>query len=498
MAALSFAPTANATAIAATHACRVEGFASEVQCGSLQRPLDPQRANGPQIAVHYVIVPAMARNKQPDAVLLLAGGPGQSAIGVAPGILSLLGRLNYRRDLVFIDQRGTGQSAPLQCPDESRLPLQQVLDETRQIERLRQCAMDLAKLPYGADGGLRFFTTTIAMQDMEAVRQHLGVPQWNLIGASYGTRAALEYLRQFPTRVRRTVIDGVAPPDMLLPLSGAEDAQAALDAVFKACETDTTPHHGCAQQFPQLRQQWSQLQASLPRQIVVNHPLTGKPERVELTRDALLRSVRSPLYVPALTSGLPSAIHTAAQDDFTALVGLSSAMGGMGGGKKSTRLAYGMHFSVVCSEDVARMESAQAAIKKEAVPTKAKPPDDGARLYREVCAFWPRGQVDTAFFTIPPSPSPVLVLSGGADPVTPPRHGERTSKALGAKAQHVVVRQAGHGVMGVGCMRDVVVRFVTAKDADALPQDTACASVIPRPMAFVPLGRTEPAPAATK
>lgn len=148
----------------ALQACRVEGIPNEVQCGTVQRPLDPARPNGPQIDVHYLVVPAMARNKQPDAVLLLAGGPGQSAISVAPSVMSRLGRLNNRRDLVFIDQRGTGQSAPLQCADESHLPIQEALDPAAQLKRLRQCKESLEKLPYG---DLRFYTTTLAMQDLK-------------------------------------------------------------------------------------------------------------------------------------------------------------------------------------------------------------------------------------------------------------------------------------------------------------------------------------------
>jgi pimeloyl-ACP methyl ester carboxylesterase len=455
------------------HRCRVEGIPNELQCGVVQRPLDPARPSGPLIDVHYVVVPAMARNKQPDAVLLLAGGPGQSAIDVASAVMSQLGRLNNRRDLVFIDQRGTGRSAPLQCADESRLPVRQSVDVAQQLERLRQCSDTLAKLPYG---DMRFFTTTLAMQDFDAVRERLGVPQWNLIGASYGTRAALEYLRQFPQKVRRTVIDGVAPPDMVLPMSFSIDGQAALDAMLKACETDTGGPTACANQFPALRQQWIGLIKALPHQVVVHHPVTGQQESFELTRAALLRLIRAPLYAPALVSALPAAIDSAAKGNFTGLVGLSGVLGN----RKSSRLAMGMHFSVVCAEDVPRIDTT----------TQAQSEDFGrldAQMYESVCAFWPRGPVSPAFYTVPVAPSPVLVLSGGADPVTPPRHGVRVAKALGERAQHVVVPEAGHGVMGTGCMRDVVYRFiVAATDAEALPQDAACAIKLPRPPVFLP------------
>jgi pimeloyl-ACP methyl ester carboxylesterase len=351
--------------------------------------------------------------------------------------------------------------------------VRQSVDVAQQLERLRQCSDTLAKLPYG---DMRFFTTTLAMQDFDAVRERLGVPQWNLIGASYGTRAALEYLRQFPQKVRRTVIDGVAPPDMVLPMSFSIDGQAALDAMLKACETDTGGPTACANQFPALRQQWIGLIKALPHQVVVHHPVTGQQESFELTRAALLRLIRAPLYAPALVSALPAAIDSAAKGNFTGLVGLSGVLGN----RKSSRLAMGMHFSVVCAEDVPRIDTT----------TQAQSEDFGrldAQMYESVCAFWPRGPVSPAFYTVPVAPSPVLVLSGGADPVTPPRHGVRVAKALGERAQHVVVPEAGHGVMGTGCMRDVVYRFiVAATDAEALPQDAACAIKLPRPPVFLP------------
>ena len=132
VAVVSVQAAAGAPAPAVTKPCRIDGVPNELQCGVIQRPLDPQQPQGVQIDVHYLVVPALARNKQRDPVLMLAGGPGQSAIGVAPAVLPRLTRLNYRRDLVFIDQRGTGQSAPLQCAEESQLPVAQALDPCRE------------------------------------------------------------------------------------------------------------------------------------------------------------------------------------------------------------------------------------------------------------------------------------------------------------------------------------------------------------------------------
>ena len=454
--------------------CRVPGFRSEVQCGVLQRALDPERPQGPQIAVHYVVVPALARRKRPDPVFFLAGGPGQSAIRLAPTLLQQLGRLNNRRDLVFVDQRGTGQTAPLMCSEDSNATLAQSLDPQRRDALLRECLAQLQGLPYG---DLRFFTTTLAMQDLDAVRQALGAQRINLIGASYGTRAVLEYLRQFPNAVRRSVMDGVAPPDMVLPVSVSSDNQAAFDAMFTACEQDS----GCARAYPGLRVQWSSLLARLPVSATVAHPFTGRREQVSLTRESLLASVRTPLYSPVLASTLPQAISEAVQGRFEALVALGSAFSAHG----PNRLAEGMHFSVVCAEDRPRF----------AAVSEAPGADFGAsfaQIYSDACAYWPRGAVPAAFYAIPASATPVLLLSGALDPVTPPRHAARVAKALGSLARHLVVENSGHGVMMAGCVPDLLIRFIDASDdAAALALDSSCAKGIPRATFFYPVARAQ-------
>jgi pimeloyl-ACP methyl ester carboxylesterase len=311
------------------------------------------------------------------------------------------------------------------------------------------------------------------MQDADAVRRQLGAERVNLVGGSYGTRAALDYMRQFPQVVRRAVIDGVAPPDMVLPAAFSTDNQAALDAVFSACEAD----RACSARFPALRADWRGLLATLPREVRVAHPVTGEVQGLTLGRDTLLGLVRTPLYVPALASALPLALTEAARGRFEPLVGLATALQG----GRPGALAEGMHFSVVCAEDVPRL--AQAADRPGA--------DFGAAfadIYRKVCADWPQGLVPAAFYTLSPASAATLVLSGGADPVTPPRHGERVAGALGAKARHVVVPEAGHGVMGLACLRDAVFRFIDAAgDDEALQVDADCARALPRPPAFVPI-----------
>lgn len=456
--------------------CRLRGVEHDALCGQVRRPLDPGRPDGATIDVHFAVLPALARNKHPDPVVFLAGGPGQSAIDVAGSIGPQFARLSNRRDIVLVDQRGTGRSAPLKCETPAPTqPLRELIDSDARRMTLRRCLESLQALPHG---DLRQYTTTIAMADLDAVRRALGVERLNLVGGSYGTRAALEYLRQFPAAVRRTVIDGVAPPDMALPRSFSTDGQAAFDAMLDACEREPR----CVERFPALRERWRRLLASLPREVRLPHPVSGIEERLTLTREALATLVRLPLYAPRLASALPVAIAEAEQGRFAPLFGLSQAMAGRRG---VGDLAAGMHFSVICAEDLPRLATS-------ADRPGADFGEGFADLYRETCANWPRGDVPEDFYRVPHTPSPVLVLSGGLDPVTPPRHGARVTEALGPKARHVAVPNAGHGVMGIGCMRDVLYRFIDAADDDvALKVDTGCVESIPRPPAFLPV-RAEP------
>jgi pimeloyl-ACP methyl ester carboxylesterase len=451
--------------------CRLPGVEHEALCGVVKRPLDPAQPSGRQIEVHFAVLPALARQKKPDPVFFFAGGPGQGAIDLAATMGRVLARLANRRDLVFIDQRGTGRSAPLICQRAAAAqPLAELADPERQFARLGECRKRLEALPHG---DLRHYATWVAMQDAEAVRRALGAERINLVGGSYGTRAALEYQRQFPHAVRRTVIDGVAPPDMVLPASFSTDNQAALDGLLAACASEPA----CQARHPDLRGEWRRLLASLPREAVIAHPLTGAPERLTVTREVVLGLVRAPLYAPALTAALPLAIGEAARGRFEALAGLASAVLG----SRALVLAAGMHFSVVCSEDGPRL--AQSADRPGA--------DFGASFaerYRRACAEWPRGEVPAAFYTLGPAPSATLVLSGGTDPATPPRHGERAARALGTKARHVIVPGAGHGVMALPCMRDVLYRFIDAdEDLAALAVDADCARAMPRAGMFVPV-----------
>lgn len=487
----------------ALSACRLPDLPQAVQCGWLQRPLDPQRPGGTRIQLRVAVVPAVSRNKAADAVVFLAGGPGQSAIDLAGMLVPRYARLNQRRDLIFIDQRGTGRSAPLACPDDrpnaALLPLADALNDAERQRRLTACRRMLQALPYG---DLRFFSTVIASADLDAVRAALGIEQIDLIGASYGTRAALDYQRQFPQRVRRAVLDGVVPPDMRLPDSAARDNQAALDGVLAACAADRAPTlgnaslPGCAQRHPDLAARLLALRERLPVATTLPHPLSGKPEPVQVDADLLAAWLRAPLYVPALASVLPAVLDAALLSpgwaNFAPLAALGSALSGSG-----MQLFSGMHLSVICAEDLGPGAPPTPAADAAAMNDPANAFGTSlARHYARSCADWPRAAVPADFYRLPRATAPTWLLSGGADPVTPPRHAVRVAAALGEAARHRVAAALGHGVLSLDCVRDAAQRFIAADDAAEAWRATEtqalsdCIDGAPRPPAYRAIGTT--------
>lgn len=467
---------AHADEASPTKPCRVLGVVQEVRCGTVQQPLDASRPKGTLLDIQYAVLPAVARRKLPDPVFFLAGGPGQSAMDLMPQVLPLLSRLNQRRDLVFVDQRGTGRSAALRCENDPNQSSLTAWARGGDVLLARQDALDCLKrlrsLTWVTNSSdLSHFHTAAATKDLDAVRRQLGVQQINVVAASYGTRVALDYQRQFPGHLRRAVLDGVVPPDMALHRSSAVDAQAALDAVWAACDAEPA----CQRRYTSIKRTWTTLLSQLPIQAQVTDPRTGRREPITITRDMLLAAVRAPLYSPVFAAGLPQAVFDAAQGRFEGVVGLMQTVMS----RHAPTLYMGMHLSVVCSEDLSPFALADSA----AVPTDFG--DSGARRYQSLCEVWPKSEVPESFFELTKSDSPMLLLSGGLDPITPSRHAARVQKALGAQAQHLVIPNAGHGVMSLGCMPDLIFRYLDAQEAlEAQALDARCAQQMPRPLSF--------------
>ncbi len=457
--------------------CRVKGIENEVQCGVLRVAENRQDTNnnGRKIGINIVVLPASARVKQPDPIFLFAGGPGQAAASLAPQAMMLLGGLNNKRDLVLIDQRGTGKSNGLICklPNATE-PAIANLSQLVRDEKMKQATIECRDV-LSKNADLTQYTTTIAMADYDEVRAALGYDKINLWGASYGTRSSMEYLRRYPDHVRSVVIDGVAPPSMALPLHFGRDAGAAYEKVLSSCETEPT----CNKNFPGLRQQVDSLSADLaktPRKVMLADSVTGIATEVEATREMLLISIFSTLYVPEMAAQLPAALSRAAGGDYAMLATLSGALSDMA----EEQVTFGMRMSVMCAEDLPRIKSAD--LEREA----NRPPFNRLFIdeFAKSCAIWPKGTMAADFDQPVKSDKPVLILSGGLDPVTPPVHGEEVKQSL-SNAVHFIAPNVGHGVSHKGCAPKIMKKFIESASVAGL--DGECLKKMPRPMFYEPL-----------
>jgi pimeloyl-ACP methyl ester carboxylesterase len=450
-------------------ACKVKGVTEELLCGDVAVPEDRSQPAGRQLALRVVVAPALAVEAKKDPLFILAGGPGQSATALVDGLLPLFDRVHHTRDLVFVDQRGTGKSAPLQCDLDADGGLGARFQAEPDLQRVRGC---LAQLQ---DGGadVRHYTTPEAMDDLDAVRARLGYDRINLWGGSYGTRAALVYLRQHGDHVRTATIDGVAPQTASLLLSVAEDGQRALDLIFAACAADGP----CAAAYPDLKGTFIRLLAALdqaPAHVHVLDPVTGEPADFVLTRAGFVLGLHRLLYVPEISSLLPLIIQRASVGDYGPFVA-------QGAGHESGPgdLSLGMFYSVVCAEDApAATPEARAAHNGPGLYLG----DAFAKGLSEVCGFWPRGTLPEGYHQPTKADVPVLVLSGELDPVTPPARADEGRVGL-THSKHVIAPGVGHGATAAGCVPQLVARFIDDGQADGL--DTTCVQKLKRPPFFV-------------
>jgi pimeloyl-ACP methyl ester carboxylesterase len=324
----------------------------------------------------------------------------------------------------------------------------------------------------GYDADVRFYTTTIAMDDLEDVREYLGYERINLYGGSYGTRAALVYLRRHGDRVRSIVLDGVAPTDMRLPLFVARDAQRALDKLLADCDADQR----CRTTHPALPARVRALLdrlARMPPRVRLTHPRTGVAEEVTVEARLVASVLFGALYNPLTASLVPTLVSRAEQDDFQALFALAMANEGL-----DENMSLGMQLSVVCSEDAPRVTAED--YEREGANTVF-----GGHLLSgqlKACETWPRGAVDATYYEPVVSDVPTLVLSGEVDPITPPDWGTSVAKHL-RNSRHVTMPATGHGVIGTHCGSRLIAEFIETGSVEGL--DTSCAQRIKRPPFFL-------------
>ena len=442
---------------------------AESYCMEFSRPENPDQPQARQIDLKVMLVPALSDFPESDPLVLFAGGPGQAATTLTD-VVNVFGRIRTERDILLVDQRGTGELSPFNCNGDideivQDLSLEEML--VLQEEVLTECLAETQADPI-------YYSTWYAMQDMDAIREYFNFNQLNLWGASYGTRAALAYLQAYPEHIRTVIIDGVAPVTLRLPLNFERDASASLQSIIDDCNSDDN----CRNTFEDLPLMLEELKArfSEPVQVAVTDPEDLSREPLTLSDDMFFSLLRLPLYSREAQRLIPFMIQQAHAGNYQPLITLSTQFA-------EAQINQGMFLSVVCSEDfsllddesIRQAQEADYLLKSRYLSTPIV----------AACDLWPASKPPEDYFETPDVDRPVLILSGTQDPVTPPVWGDEVHETL-PDSLHLVAEGFAHGTMFNGCIAGIMTDFIISGSLAGL--ETECVEHLGRRPFFLTPG----------
>ena len=421
-------------------------------CGTLSVAENQTKAGGRRIGLRVAVIPAGSAPVAADPVFFIAGGPGGASSedwSLAPSIFP---GLYLHHDIVLVDQRGTGGSHKLELP-----PPNPGEDLPTYAHRV---------LP-GLDGDPRYYTTAVAMDDLDAVRAALGYSKIDLYGGSYGATAVQYYLRQHGDRVRAAVLDGGTLLDVPIMELVAANSQRALDSVMDRCASDLD----CVTAFPNLRAEFAAVMARLDRAPAVTgviDPASGEP--VVVTQDFFAGVIHSKLLGADTAAAIPWLIHRAAAGHFEDVAA---------GSDSSPTPNLVMSLEIRCTEAWARYDPAEVR-RTGAGSYYMAAQLSSALMQAQGCPFLPAGYAPPDDAQPLHTSVPVLLLNGTADPQDPP------SNVAGAPIEmpnslEVPVPAQGHTVGHLGCLPAVVADFITTARVDAAAAQRCAEAVLPPP-----------------
>ncbi|MDB5691712.1 MAG: Hydrolase, alpha/beta hydrolase fold family [Alphaproteobacteria bacterium] len=461
LAAIAAAPAAAASPpppgpVFVPHPCADAQVGRAGRCGTVRVPEDRARPGGRAIALNLIMLPATSPGPHLPPLFDIDGGPGLPDTKNAVFYLTDGPAYRARRDIVLVDQRGTGGSNPLPCP-------QLAAAEAGDAEMLPIAAVEACRRALAARADLRRYGTREAVADLDAVRAALGYERIDLFALSYGTTVALRYLATYPGRVRAALLWSVSPPAARPPLHHAEAGARALRLLFAECAAEAA----CKAAFPDPEGDFRQALRRLPA-------IAGAPPPA-----VFAERIRSLMYSPAGARRIPSILHQAAAGD---LAPFHAATGG--GGGVGSLLADGMFLSVTCAEGIGLIDYAPAAAAARATLFG----DYRLRRQRDACRHWPKGAVAPGHLAPVSAPAAVLLISGRLDPVTPPEWAAEVAAHL-PHSRQLIIPEGGHLIEGLsaagGCFDALVIRFLDSADPAAV--DGSCLAQM-QPPAFAGTG----------
>lgn len=428
--------------------CADAQLAGKARCGTVEVPERRDDPAGRKIQLNIVILPATSARPDLPPLIDIDGGPGLASTKNAGFYLTDGAKYRARRDVVTFDQRGTGRSNGLMCPELSRPDDRyQPMFPVSAVESCRDRLLKTADLTaYGTDE---------AVADLDDVRIALGHSKIDIFALSYGTTVALRYLATFPDRVRAAVLMGVTPPKAMPPQHHAVAGQRAFDLLFADCASDDA----CKAAFPNSAADFDKALSRLAQGGAI------KPE-------VFAEKLRSMAYSPAGARQIPWILQQAANGNMSPF--LEATKGG-----SDLSYADGMFMSVICGEALALMNY-DAAVRSA---RSTRFGDYRLVRQKEACTQWPIDQVADDHLGPISTQAAVLMISGRLDPVTPPDWADNAARQL-PNARNVIARFGGHifdGLSGFeNCFDPMILRFYETGDAKSL--NTSClASMQPPP-----------------
>jgi pimeloyl-ACP methyl ester carboxylesterase len=460
---LSAAPASSAPAFF-RHSCEEKLNAPKgARCGIVVVPESRGQAGGKTIGLNVLVLPATTGPNQTDAIFEIFGDLGQETID-ANGLdfATIAGAAHATRDIVLVDQRGTGGSRPLQCEIYPGTGQARFFAPDWPTDLLEKCGARL-----GSIADLSQYSTDNAADDLDDARSALGYDKVDLLAYSYGTTVALDFIRRHPAHVRTAVLDRVAGMNSRRPLPNAKASQHAIDALFTDCAADAV----CRNAVPNIRSEFAAVLAKLAKGPVngnVTDPATKSKSTVQIDLPTWVSALPYGLYDTADASDFLGMIHAAALGDFDAPAAfVAGARGGLAG------MYWGMAMSVACPEHVANIDPS-------AIPAATRGTflgDSEVRAQIAACEVWPGRSVQPSFFAPVRSNVQALLLTGALDPVTPPDEAAAVQRYL-PHSVNVIFPHVAH-TANTQCGMKLVSAFITAGDDRGL--DASCAAQEQRP-----------------
>lgn len=440
------------------------------ECGELLVKENPADINSREISLNILRLPAISPAPKQDPLFLIQGGPGGSSVDMATMLHHAFMDVRKNRDLIFVDQRGTGKSSPMFC--ERLSDTDELLPEAEQTKKsltfIKNCAEKYqAQVPY--------YTTPYAAQDLDIVRQKLGYAKINLWGGSYGTRVALEYLRKFPQHARTAILDGVAPVQIALPKYFQTDALVALEAINTNCQAQEKCKHlygDIVEKAKQVTRRFAHEQAAgTPISIQFEHPRHQQQTKLVLTPKSFSGLIFMSLYSRDLTVLLPHAIANAEKGDYRLIASLSALASEQ---TNFSNLSEGMRYTIICNEDAHFISANDIANAKSFFGLNM------LKDFADVCAIWPKADLPQHYNEPIVSDVPALLLSGNHDPVTPSRWSEMVAKHLTHSLQ-ILAPGGNHSISMEGCVPKIIAQFIELGVVDGIKTDCT-KNILPLPL----------------